>query len=124
MRKLIIFIMVALSTNLSSQDIVRGYKPSLHGFNAAGFITDTSEIGIHVYLPNDIITVIPTFDLSGGMRWEIVSEVSEANNIITLGCECEIKALLGLLSDFPLSRDNKKHAREFYADLLNERWYE
>lgn len=95
--------------------------PSHYDLNLNGFVVDTMENGFGIYLPNDIITVMPVYTLDTvGMMFVVVSEVGPI--IHTLGCECDVKPFIKLLLKNPISRDESKDAKRFYHRLIADKW--
>ena len=121
MKKLLLAIMFLLPFLVTAQK--KEYNPlSLFSFNANGYVTDTSDINISLYLPNDIITIMPSKTLNDRWLWTFFSEVG--NVIHTITCECEMRPFLEMLTNYPADKEDAKNIEQFYTDLIKERWYE
>ena len=118
MKNILILLILFIASFASSQDELL----SLHGFNDKSIICDTSDIGIHLRMPNDIITVTPVKLLDDySMMWVIHSEIG--NVIHTLGCECDVKYFLNMLRDYPITKKDTKEPELYYLNLVKTRWY-
>ena len=93
--------------------------PSHYGLNPNGFVTDTTDLGFGIYLPNDIIHVMPVYTLDTlSMMWVIVSERGPI--IKALGCECDVRPFIELLMDYPISKGDNPN--KFYYKLILDKW--
>lgn len=95
---------------------------SLHGFQDNTILSDTSDIGIHLHFPNDMITVMPVKLIDDySLLWVITSEIGDV--IHTLGCECDIKHFLRMLRDYPITKKDIKDPESYYLNLVKTKWY-
>lgn len=95
---------------------------SLHGFQDKKILSDTSDVAIYLYFPNDVISVIPVKLLDDySMLWVITSDIGDV--IHTLGCECDLKYFLNMLRDYPITKKDIKDPESYYLNLVKTRWY-
>ena len=94
-------------------------EPKYYNIDTKGFVVETDNLGFSLYLPNDIITVLPTYTLDTfSMMWVVVSDKGPI--IKALGCECEVKPFIELLMNYPMSKEDK--ANKFYSLLILDKW--